>query len=149
MRPLWQRILRQLFKIHVINIMGLLSEIFFPSLKSNCFINEVAIKVKPLTTPAQHSMGFMFQEEPMDNEGLLFVYPASSTNGFWMKNVDFDLDLVLFDKNKKIIEIIELLANDETIKEPSCGNYYYALEVKKGFCQKHNLSVGDKMTIRL
>lgn len=128
--------------------MGLLKEFFYPVNKSNCLLGDTELKVTPLLTPAEHRMGFMFQEKPKDHEGLLFVYPKEVNHGFWMKNVDFDLDLLLFDKNKNLLEIIELLANDETIKQPSCS-YGYALEVPRGFCSKNNINPGASITFKL
>lgn len=138
----------KLSEILVIKDMGLLSEFFYPSSKNNCFINNCGIKAKILSKPSEHKMGFMFQDCPKEDEGLLFLYPNPVEHGFWMKNVDFDLELLIFNNDRKLIEIINLLSNDETIKTPS-NQYSYALEVPKGFCNNNNIKLGDLLTFKL
>lgn len=44
------------------------------------------------------------QEWP-DDQGMLFVYAEEGQRGFWMPDTYFDLDLIYFDKDFKIIDI--------------------------------------------
>ncbi len=92
-----------------------MSQIFFnkvniPLFESYCMKNEVdgveidarvanvPLRLKVASTPESQAQGYMNSEsEPVDGEGILFVYDADQPLGFWMKNVKFPLDVIFFD----------------------------------------------------
>jgi len=88
----------------------------------------------------------MFKPEPKDTEGLWFKYSQPSLQGFWMKNVPFDLDLVALNSQLQVVEVLRLKANDETsvvIRYPTAN----VLELRSGSCLKHGIRPGSKMMI--
>ena len=109
-------------------------------------LGDVELNLKVLTTPEAQAKGFMNAPEPTDSFGLLFKYPEPSGLGFWMKNVSFDLDLLAFDDDRRLFQVIRLKANDPTIRKISkpCR---YVLELKSGWCKRNNIKLG--MTLEL
>ena len=82
----------------------------------------------------------MFRDSLCDNCGMFYDYVDG---GFWMKNVNFPIEMV-FINGDKIVDIQKALPHDETSIQPSVesdGN----LEVNEGFCESNNISVGNKV----
>lgn len=99
-----------------------------------------------LTTPEEQQEGFMFKEQPSDSEGLYFKYGRSGIQGFWMKNVSFDLDLVSLDSDLRVMEVTRLKAGDETsvvLRAPTAN----VLELRSGTCLKYGIRPGVRMTV--
>lgn len=109
-------------------------------------LGDQVLNLRVLTSPEEQAKGFMFSEKPSDDFGLLFKYSEPRTLGFWMKNVSFDLDLLAFDEDRRLFQVIRLKANDPTIRKISkpCR---YVLELKAGWCERNNIEPG--MTLEL
>lgn len=82
-----------------------------------------------------------------NNEGLLFIFPKVGSYGFWMKGMNFPIDIVWIDANKKIIGITE------SISPESYPNMFYppssiqfVLEINAGMAKKAGLSVGSVLS---
>ncbi|MEK9185004.1 MAG: DUF192 domain-containing protein [Patescibacteria group bacterium] len=76
--------------------------------------------------------------------GMLFVFPESGIYPFWMKDMQFPLDIIWLDE-KCIITHIEKKVSPETYPESfvSDKNSLYVLETNAGFVEKNNLKTGD------
>lgn len=86
----------------------------------------------------------MHKPEPKEDEGLWFKYPRPQRVGFWMKNVPYDLDVIVLDGNMRVIEILTLKANDETSRFVS-NLCHHALELKAG--SRNHISLGDIVVV--
>lgn len=91
-------------------------------------------------TEEEKATGLMYRDSLCSKCGIYYDYVDG---GFWMKNVNFPIEMV-FIKDGVIVEIIKALANDEKIISPSV-NSDANLEVNDNFCQKNNISVGNKI----
>jgi len=75
---------------------------------------------------------------------MLFSYPHDRILTFWMKNTTIPLSIAFIDKNKKIVQIEDLVPlSEESIK--SNVKVKWALEVNKGWFSKNSIKVGDKV----
>lgn len=88
--------------------------------------------------------GLMFRTELKDGTGMIFVFPEEKPRSFWMKNTFVPLAIGYFNKKKELIDIQEMAAAQSEMqtefpnyisKEPA----QYALEVPKGWFQKHKV----------
>lgn len=104
------------------------------------------LDLRVLNTPSEREKGFMFEPEPDNGFGLLFVYPEARILGFWMKNVPFDLDLVVLDEDMKVVEVLPLKADDENTVYTTfpCR---YAIELARGWCKRNEVCKGDQLEI--
>src|SRR5262249_16781860 len=58
-------------------------------------------------TPAQQQQGLMFRRSMAADAGMLFVFPASEIQTFWMKNTLIPLDMVFIAADGHIVDIHE------------------------------------------
>ena len=67
-------------------------------------ISGIKVNLKVATSGDTKAKGFMGSSEPVDNDGMLFVYEIPDELGFWMKDVEYPLDILFFDENKVIVD---------------------------------------------
>lgn len=105
-------------------------------------ISGVTVKLKVAANEDTQMKGFMNQDEPEDNKGILFVYDTEMPLQFWMKNVQFPLDILFFDSGMNLVDNFTMSAynneSDEDLKRYQCKNpARYAVELKSGWCDKN------------
>lgn len=84
----------------------------------------------------------------LDNDrGMLFIFPKPTRPEFWMKEMNFPLDIIWINKNNQITEIIKNLPLNTFPKTfmPS-SPILYVLEVNAGWSDKNNIKIGDKIS---
>jgi len=109
-------------------------------------IGEEMIKIDLARTQAEQEKGLSGREALRENEGMLFIFPKSQRNYFWMKDMNFPIDIIWIDKDFKII-FIKKNAEPSSYPNsfgPSVDNRY-VLEVLAGFSEKNNLKIGDRV----
>lgn len=110
------------------------------------------IKVEMAETQQEHEQGLMFRKKLNTNEGMLFIFPDEQTRSFWMKNTLIDLDIGYFNKQKVLIDIQQMKAENSVMQlhppsYPSKQPAMYALEMAKGWFKKNNFPVGTALKI--
>jgi len=88
-------------------------------------------------------LGYMFRKEPSFEEGMLLVFNSSERVKLWSPFVSFPLDVLFLDKGLRIKKIAFLEAWD--LKGVECEKAKYALEVKRGFCEKFKIKIGMRI----
>lgn len=114
-------------------------------------INNAKLKAKLARTPKQMARGLMDSQggDPnklKPNEGMLFVYSEEEMLSFWMKNTSIPLSIAFIGADKRIQQIEDLEPHNEAAVK-SDKPAQYALEVNRGWFNKHNVKVGDKVDI--
>ena len=96
--------------------------------------------------PLTRSRGLMYRTVPSP---MLFVFPSPTTDGFWMKNVKFPLDIIWIDSDKKIIgtDRMEPCASEPCKTYSPPAPMKYALEMPAGFAEKNKIKVGGVIEI--
>ncbi len=97
-------------------------------------------------TSTQQEEGLSGRPSMAENQGMLFVFDGGSQVGFWMKGMEFPLDIIWFGANKSVIYYLQDLAPCTPIECPSYippGTAYYVLEVNAGFVALYNISIGE------
>ncbi len=77
---------------------------------------------------------------------MFFVFENSGNYNFWMKDMNFPIDILWIDQDYKIIGIKKSIATS-TYPETFGSEYYsrYILELSSGFSDKNNIKIGDKI----
>ncbi|ACM22895.1 hypothetical protein TRQ7_05030 [Thermotoga sp. RQ7] len=110
---------------------------------------SLKLRVEIANTPFFRSIGLMYRKSIPDDFGMLFVFEEDTRSGFWMKNTYVPLEIAFIDRNGIVFSIQEM---EPCEKEP-CKVYYapkpfrYALEVKRGFFERHGFGVGSRVLI--
>jgi len=77
---------------------------------------------------------------------MLFIFPAAEPLKFWMKHTEIPLDMIFADANGRIVGIV---ADATPYSEQPVGPdtpALYVLEVNGGFCARHGVRKGDRMS---
>lgn len=110
------------------------------------------VQVEVAATVAERERGLRGKATLSPELGMLFTYPAEQpvSQGFWMYQVQFPLDIAFISADNKIVSITQMepcLSSDPK----SCPAYYSekpfqsALEVNAGFFAAAGIEVGDKV----
>lgn len=105
------------------------------------------IKVEIVRSDEDRARGLMFRKQMPEMVGMLFVFPKTDLQSFWMKNTYIPLDMVFLSEEKKVVGVVAnaepMTLNSRQVDRPS----RYVLEVNGGFCQRHGVKVGTSMRI--
>lgn len=120
------------------------------------------VKIKTLTVTAriadkadERNEGLGDLDSLPLNEGLLFVFENEGLHTFYMKDMNFAIDIIWVSKDKKIVHIEENVApepgksDEELTRYKPAGNALYVLEVNAGLSSLHDLNVGDPVDFTL
>ncbi|KKP92355.1 MAG: hypothetical protein UR94_C0001G0040 [Parcubacteria group bacterium GW2011_GWA2_36_10] len=102
-------------------------------------------------TPEQYRQGLSNREGLEQNQGMLFIYPEKQNLSFWMKEMNFAIDLVwlLDGKIMAYIENMPKLAKNTALKDlplyTSPMPVNQVLELPSGTIQRLKLQVGQEL----
>lgn len=99
--------------------------------------------------PAERERGLMFRAGLAPGEAMLFVFPDEQRWGFWMKNVQFPIDIVWLSANGTVVHVWQAppcLAEPCPIQEPP-GPALYVVEVPAGFSANHSIVSGTAAVV--
>ena len=68
-------------------------------------IGSTAIKVEVVQTPAERQKGLSGRLCIEKNQGMLFIFDKPSHYPFWMKDMNFPIDIVWIDDNHKVVDL--------------------------------------------
>lgn len=112
------------------------------------YLNEKKFQFELVNTAGSRTQGLSGRQE-IGADGMLFVFFESGYHGIWMKEMEFDLDLIWIDESGKIIDLDLSLPAPKTanlinlpVYQPSLPASM-VLEVPAGFVQKHQIQVGQ------
>ncbi len=108
-----------------------------------------SIKVDLALTKETQIQGLSGRAELKENEGMLFIFDHSGIYPFWMKDMNFPIDMIWVNENMKVV-YIKKNARPELFPEMYTPNENakYVLEVVSGFSDKNNLKVGDEVELK-
>ena len=75
--------------------------------KKNITINGHVISVDVVSTPAEQEQGLSGRKSLEKNTGMFFVFSKPESIGFWMKDMNFSIDMVWLDSSGKVVTIKE------------------------------------------
>lgn len=111
-------------------------------------IGDTAITVETADTNEERQTGLSGRESLAEASGMLFIFEKSDKHGFWMKDMQFSIDIAWIDKDKKIVWI-EKAVSPETFPKvfypPS--DALYVLEVQAGTFDKNHVDIGEEVLI--
>ena len=90
--------------------------------------------------------GLSYRTSLAPQTGMLFVFDTPRVSRFWMKDMNFPIDIIWLSEDLKVV-YIKKDARPEFFPETyePKENAKYVLEVVSGFSGKNNLKEGDKV----
>lgn len=117
------------------------------SFTHSLLIGRQTITVAFAVTKLQQEQGLSGTKELSMDNGMLFIFDAPMMPAFWMKDMNYPLDIIWIDPNKQIVGVSENLdpaTYPKTFVPPS--NILYVLEVPAGFYKTNYLKIGDRVS---
>jgi uncharacterized membrane protein (UPF0127 family) len=110
-------------------------------------IEDVVFFVEVAQTDASRAKGLSGRPCITDDVALLFVFNESDLHGFWMKDMNFDIDIIWLDTEKKIIDVWKNASprSYPEIRKP-VSPAKYVLEVKAGTFEALSLNNGLQLS---
>ncbi len=107
------------------------------------FIQKIDMEVAHGET--ERNMGLMYRRSLPENSGMLFIMDENKEQSFWMRNTYISLDIIYVNEQKEIVSIAEGTTPLSEAPIPSKGDALYVVEVIAGYCQTHNIKIGDRV----
>lgn len=108
-----------------------------------CFYVDIADNLN------KREKGLSGRQSLGNDGGMLFIFEEETLPGFWMKDMNFPIDIIWIDKNMKIISIEKSLEPCEEGKE--CPVVYpdekikYVLEINSGLSDGYGFEEGNSV----
>jgi uncharacterized membrane protein (UPF0127 family) len=109
----------------------------------------VALEV--VSKDADLERGLMYRKSLDANKGMFFVFNKDDIYQFWMKNMQFNLDILWISLDGHIVFIGQDIP--ACVKDP-CPVYSpdkrarYVLEINSGYTASHHWKLGDKLDLK-
>ena len=100
-----------------------------------------------VTTAAAQEKGLGGRNDMPRESGMLFVFQNSATHCFWMKDMQFPLDIIWTDKTHKVVYIQPELAPNtypRTFCPPRPAQY--VIELNAGEATRASIHIGETLT---
>lgn len=109
-------------------------------------INKHTIYAEVSRTEEARSRGLSGREEICHSCGMLFIFPKKYQYSFWMKGMQFDLDIIWISDNR-IVGIEKMVSHDEknlNVLKPEV-EADRVLEVRAGLSDEWGIMTGDEV----
>jgi uncharacterized protein len=119
-------------------------------------IGNANIMVDVADTEVSREQGLSDRDSLPEGTGMLFVFDAPGHYGFWMKDMNFSLDMIFADSSGHIVTVDSNLSPDTyNHQDPQASKVFYpsspalyVLEVPAGFAAAHGIQAGEQMSIK-
>lgn len=105
-----------------------------------------ALEAELADTSASRALGLSGRTKMGDDEGLLFAFDKPGRYGFWMKDMNFPLDIIWINENGIVVSLERDVATSSYpqtfMNQPDAS---YVLEVNAGMAKKFGLYLGSKV----
>jgi hypothetical protein len=112
------------------------------------FPNGESVRAEPAISAQERERGLMFRDKLERNHGMLFFMGEEAIHPFWMKNVNFPIDIVWLDRQRRIVHMAR---NVPPCRKDPCPTYpplmpaLYVLELAAGRADELDLKLNDKL----
>jgi uncharacterized protein len=120
--------------------------------RSLVILRDQRFRVEIADNPMSRARGLSGRESLPEGTGMLFVFASSSRHGFWMKDMNFPIDILWFADDR--LAGIEANVQPEPDKTMFGLTIYYppedvnrVLELPAGTAAKYGLEKGDRMRL--
>lgn len=111
-------------------------------------INGINIKVNIADTAGERMAGLSGRTSLAEDEGVFFIFDSPYRYSFWMKEMNFPIDIVWIDGEFKVVDITKNAAPESfpNTFQPQVPAQY-VLETVAGWTDKNNIKIGDKVIL--
>ena len=99
-------------------------------------------------SPEKKRRGLSDRRTLAADEGMLFLYERPGRYGFWMKDMNFPIDIIWLDKDNRVVGLKREAQPEsfpETFRPKKSAKK--VIEVVSGFTKTENINLGDRLKI--
>ncbi|MEK6842285.1 MAG: DUF192 domain-containing protein [Nanoarchaeota archaeon] len=117
-------------------------------IKSVC-INEKCFLVEIADSNEERIKGLSNRDFLEENKGMFFIFEKETVPNFWMKDMNFPIDIIWIDKEMKIVGIEENI--QPCFSDKLCQTFSpmekikYVLEINAGLSDENNFTSGESI----
>lgn len=111
-------------------------------------VGERTVQMQVAALPEEMQKGLMFRKSMGADEGMLFLYPAPTQLGFWMRNTEIPLTIGYFDAEGELKETYEMYPHDDRRVSSHARNLQFALEMNQGWFRQAGVKPGAKLDLK-
>lgn len=125
-------------------------EVATPKPKVTIQIGGTTIYAEKAVTEIEQRIGLSNHTFLPEDQGMIFLFKPEAHPQFWMKDMDFPIDIIWITENK-IFQIDKNISveSNENVRQYKLylpnQSPEFALQVNAGFADKNNLQVGDEV----
>jgi uncharacterized membrane protein (UPF0127 family) len=109
-----------------------------PVSRLRCFV-----ELEYATTPRERTLGLSGRSFMPANRGMLFAFERPATQCMWMKDMEFNLDMIWLSPDRKILRILKDISPASYPKSFCADATSYVVELNSGTSDKLGLHIGD------
>jgi uncharacterized protein len=109
-------------------------------------IGSTTLKLEIADTSAERVQGLSGRSSLPQDTGLLFVFDKPEMWGFWMKDMNFSIDIIWLDESYTVVGLKENATPEsypQTFKSEKPA--LYVLETNTGFIKTHRIKLGTQV----
>lgn len=106
------------------------------------------VEVEVAATDASRQRGMMWRTGLAEGKGMLFIFPRSQRNSFWMRNTLIPLDMAFIAEDGRIVGIVANAVPRSLNSRGVDALSKYVLEVPGGWLEKIGVRAGSKVEFR-
>lgn len=119
---------------------------YSPSESDTTAVDTVTIEIEIADDPDSRTVGMMYRKTMRPDRGMLFVFDELRIQSFWMQNTPLSLDMIFVGADSTIVTIYEHTQPYSRQSHTSTAPAQHVIEVVAGFCEKHGIEVGDRIS---
>lgn len=119
------------------------NELGFSYATTSLMVGDTTLTLEIADTPEKSSLGLSFREYLPEDHGMLFIFDAPGLHGFWMKDMQFPIDIAWLNDAFCVVYVSRKVSPSSypTIYVPSAPARY-VIETEAGFLASHNVGKG-------
>lgn len=104
------------------------------------------LQLEVVSTDELRAKGLSGREYLSANQAMWFEFNNSDVHCFWMKDMNFPIDIIWLNDQRKVVQIKEN-AQPSSYPESFCPNEpsKYVLEVSAGLAKQENIAIGSQL----
>ena len=111
-------------------------------------VGEKLIPVELADSPLERTQGLSGRERLEEGTGLLFIFETSGNYGFWMKDMNFPIDIIWIDENWRVVSVArEVKPETYPMVIYPDGPSKYVLELNSGEALRLGIDTGLEVSL--
>lgn len=125
-------------------------EIIVPARSAEAGVSTSSITAFVAATDQERQRGLSGVKVLADDAGMLFIFSAPQVANFWMKDMNFPLDMIWIDENKVVTGVSSNISPETFPKTFSSSvPVSYVLEVNAGIAEKMGIKTGTSLNFNI